>query len=63
MKIWKFDDFSKMIPDQLQSIFASKNFDFNAKIDDFQINGAKHSPSPLPLDRPSADFGRSRAGA
>ena len=35
MKIWKFDDFSKMIPDQVQSIFALKNQNFNAKIDDF----------------------------
>ena len=25
--------------------------------------GAKHSPSPLPLGRPSADFGPSRASA
>ena len=63
MKILKFHDFSKMIPDQLQSIFASKKQVFKAKTYDFQINGAKHSPSPLPLDRPSADFGRSRAGA
>ena len=26
-------------------------------------NGAEHSPSPLPLGRPSAGFGPPRAGA
>ena len=29
----------------------------------FSLNGAKHSPLPLPLDRPSADFWGPRAGA
>ena len=41
MKISKYDDFSKMIPDQLQSIFESKNQDFKARIDDFQIKNSR----------------------
>ena len=45
MKIWKIDDFSKMIPDQLQSIFASKNQDFKGKIDDLQIKNSRSRAS------------------
>ena len=49
-----------------KSIFTSKTALFWLKNDVFQLNssrGAKHSPSPLPLARPLAGFGRSRAGA
>ena len=49
-----------------KSIFTSKIAVFLLKSDVFQINsshGAKHSPSPLPLARPSADSGGSRADA
>ena len=52
-----------MIPDQPESVPRPKKQHFNTKIDDFLINGAKHSPLPLPLDRPSADFWGPRAGA
>ena len=40
-------------------IFTAKINDFREKSDVFQTNsshGAKHSPSPSPLCRPSADF-------
>ena len=52
-----------MILDQLGSIPRPKKRHFNAKLDVFLINGAKHSPSSLSLDRPSADFGGPRAVA
>ena len=44
--------------DQKNTILTQKTMIFKSK-----INGAKHSPSPLPLDRPSADSGGPRAGA
>ena len=46
--------------------FTSKITDFRGKREFFQTNpshGAKHSPSPSPLCRPSAGFGPSRANA
>ena len=61
----KFDVFLRMIPDQPGTISRPKKQHFDAKNDDFQIknNGAKHSPLPSSLDRPSADSGGPRAGA
>ena len=63
MKIVKIGIFGKMIPHHPGNISRVKKPNFDEKIDVFKINGAKHSPSPLPLCRPSADFGGPRAGA
>ena len=43
--------------------FIQKSLIFHKKNEVFPKNGAKYSPSPLPLDRPSADFWGPRAGA
>ena len=54
-------DFLKIDPELK---IASKINDFKQKSDVFKTNslhGAKHSPSSLPLDRPSADFWGPRA--
>ena len=63
MKIVKIGIFGKMIPHHPGNISRVKKPNFDEEIDVFKINGAKHSPSPLPLCRPSADFGGPRAGA
>ena len=43
---------------------TKKNSDFRRKIEINQAkNGAKHSPSSLPLEWPSADFEGARADA
>ncbi len=54
-----------MIPDQPGTISRPKKQHFDAKNDDFEIknHGAKHSPLPSSLDRPSADSGGLRASA
>ena len=57
MKIAKFGIFRKMAPHHVGNIPRPKKSNFDEEIDVFKINGAKHSPSPLPLCRPSADFG------
>ena len=44
-------------------IFIAENEDFISKNNVFETNGAKHSPLPLSLDRPLADFRGPRAGA
>ena len=59
----KILDFSKIDPELK---ITSKINDFRQKIDVFKTNslhGAKHSPSSLLLDRPSADFWGPRASA
>ena len=58
--------FLKITPDQFGSIPRLKKQHFNAKNNIVEIKiqyGAKHSPLPLPLDRPLADFWGPRAGA
>ena len=59
----KFDVFLRMIPDQPRTISRPKKPHFDTKNDDFEIkiHGAKHSPLPSSLDRPSADSGGPRA--
>ena len=53
-----------MIPDEPGTISRPKNSILTQKKRWFwnqKFNGAKHSPSPLPLDRPLADSGGPRA--
>ena len=54
-----------MIPDQPGTISRPKKQHFDTQIDEFKpkIHGAKHSPLPSSLDRPSADSGGPRANA
>ena len=44
MKFCKIDDFSKMIPDQLESILTSKKQYFKAKNDDFETKIRARAP-------------------
>ena len=62
MKIVKIGIFGKMILHHPGNISRVKKPNFDEEIDVFKINGAKHSPSHVPLCRPLADFGGPRAG-
>ena len=63
LKFWRFLAF--FFRRSILKIFVIKINNFEQKLTYFEIkiNGAKHSPPPSTLGRPSAGFGGPRAGA